>query len=93
MWIDPLADETALRHTIEETITNYVQNLPFNGIYTNMELVDTLQVLDGVRIVEPVEVSAVDANQVSTSITSPYQPAAGYLAVNSLTLDLIPYNA
>lgn len=37
---------------VQDTIRNYLANLPFNGTYTNQGLVDTLQVIDGVRIAE-----------------------------------------
>lgn len=37
---------------VQDAIRNYLKNLPFNGMYTNQSLVDTLQVLDGVNIAE-----------------------------------------
>lgn len=37
---------------VQDAIRNYLKNLPFNGMYTNQALVDTLQTMDGVDISE-----------------------------------------
>lgn len=37
---------------VQDAIRNYLKNLPFNGMYTNQALVDTLQTVDGVDISE-----------------------------------------
>ncbi len=59
IYYDPLVlDETGKRldgtsnTSVQDAIRNYLANLPFNGTYTNQGLVDTLQVIDGVRIAE-----------------------------------------
>jgi hypothetical protein len=59
IYYDPLVlDETGSRldetanTPVQDAIKNYLVNLPFNGTYTNQGLVDTLQMIDGVRIAE-----------------------------------------
>lgn len=59
IYYDPLVlDELGVRldgtaeTPVQDAIRNYLANLPFNGTYTNQGLVDTLQVIDGVRIAE-----------------------------------------
>jgi hypothetical protein len=59
IYYDPLVlDETGSRldgtanTPIQDTIRNYLANLTFNGTYTGQGLVDTLQVIAGVRIAE-----------------------------------------
>lgn len=58
------------------TIKNYVTNLPFNGEYSNMALIDALQTLTAVEVVTDVTAKADD-----TSINV-YVPTAGYFAVD-----------
>jgi hypothetical protein len=45
-----LADR--VRDTVRAAIVGYIENLPFNGEYSNMSLVDVLQGVDGVVIPE-----------------------------------------
>lgn len=59
IYYDPLVlDETGKRldgisnTPVQDAIRNYLVNLPFNGTYTNQKLVDTLQLIEGVRIAE-----------------------------------------
>ena len=59
IYYDPLVlDEMGSRldgtnnTPVQDAIRNYLANLPFNGTYTNQALVDTLQVIEGVRIAE-----------------------------------------
>ena len=52
VYYDPMLVAETVESACREAVRNYIENLPFNGEYTNMALVDALQTLDGVRIVE-----------------------------------------
>ena len=73
----------------EAAIRNYIENLPFNGEYTNMALVDALQAVEGVRIVEfkQATTSASDTTTVTT-IDARYTPSAGYFKAGEITLTM-----
>lgn len=58
---DALLDAQTVERNAREAVRNYVENLPFNGIYSNMALVDALQQVTGVKIAE-VTAAAIKAN-------------------------------
>lgn len=81
--------ETACRNAI----TNYIENLPFNGEYSNMRLVDTLQAVAGVKIVE--FKSATYTNEivsVAELINAKAIPYAGYFKANNIILNMMVYD-
>ena len=82
-----LAPET-VKTDCEAAIKSYIENLPFNGEYTNMALVDALQGVEGVKVVEFVGASTTDG----AAINARYIPDAGYFRVDTLTLNLKVYN-
>ena len=76
-----------------EAVRNYIENLPFNGEYTNMALVDALQTLDGVRIVEFRGATTVAAGEeVLVTIDARCIPAAGYFEMGDVVLNMKAYN-
>lgn len=80
--------ETACR----EAITGYIENLPFNGEYTNMALVNCLQAVDGVRIVELNGAETmVRGESTPTKINARYTPASGYFKAGNIKLNMTPY--
>ena len=87
-----LAAETA-ESACREAVRNYIENLPFNGEYTNMALVDALQTLDGVRIVEFRGATTVAAGEeVLVTIDARCIPAAGYFEMGDVVLNMKAYN-
>lgn len=65
IYYDPLVlDNTGSRldgtggSPIQDVIRAYLNNLPFNGTYTNMRLVDEIQNVDGVEVVELVSAAS-----------------------------------
>lgn len=75
-----------------ETIKNYIENLPFNGEYTNMALVDVLQQTDGVKIVEfKGATTTAHGETVVTPINARYIPEAGYFSLGDVTINLQVY--
>lgn len=74
-------------------IVSYVENLPFNGVYTNMELIDSLQAVDGVKIAELKKSTTLPSGLTTvSSIDALVTPEAGYFAVgNSTVINMIVY--
>lgn len=73
-------------------VKSYIENLPFNGMYTNMDLVDNLQNVDGVKVVELRESSSKEAGVDTTeAIDAVKVPAAGYFVLKSSTFTMKPY--
>ena len=76
-----------------EAVREYIENLPFNGEYTNMALVDALQTVEGVRIVEFRGATTVAAGEeVLVTIDARCIPAAGYFEMGDVILNMKAYN-
>lgn len=73
-------------------VVDYIENLPFNGEYTNMALVDCLQAVDGVKIVElqSSEVK-ISGEATPTKINARHTPASGYFKAGTITINMTPY--
>lgn len=82
-------DATDIESEIENTITQYIQNLPFNGIYSNMALVDVIQQIDGVVDVTVVSASYQgEEDTAPTAITSRAVADSGYFKKGTYTINL-----
>ncbi len=93
IYFDPLLPAATVENACREAIQNYVENLSFDGEYTNMELVDKLQVIDGVKIPELRGATTVVAGEsVVTAIDARCVPAAGYFKVGTVKLTMKAYN-
>ena len=93
IYFDPILLASAVESTCREAIQNYIENLPFNGEYTNMALVDQLQKIDGVRIPELRSATTVAAGEsVVTAIDARCVPAAGYFEMGDIKLNMKVYN-
>lgn len=96
IYYDPLVlDETGIRldgtsnTPVQDAIRNYLANLPFNGTYTNQGLVDTLQLIYGVRIAEIKSVaSRYGAYTEFTEINAREIAHAGYYQISDANLNL-----
>ena len=87
--LEPDPVQTACR----DVICDYIENLPFNGEYTNMALIDRLQEVEGVKIVELRGSTAKAANEsTTTQINARLTPAAGYFKPGSITVNMIAYD-
>lgn len=91
IYYDAMKFEDDVRQACIAAITGYIENLPFNGEYTNMALIDTLQAVEGVHIAELKEVSASAIDGSFTAIDARAIPAAGYYAADSITVNMTPY--
>lgn len=89
IFYDPTKDPLTVQSDCEAAIKDYVENLPFNGEFSNMALIDTLQAVDGVRLAE---LRSSESAPASTSTFSPINayviPTAGYFHVASTTLNM-----
>lgn len=92
IYYDAMLLPEQVEHACREAIKEYIENLPFNGEYTNMALVDRLQMVEGVKIPE-LRSASTSANSEATAvpIDARYVPAAGYFMVGSLTINMFPY--
>lgn len=94
--VDIYYNPQLLPENVQEDCSNavkkYIENLPFNGEYTNMALVDALQAVNGVRVVEFKSASSSEyGTNVTTGIDARKEPAAGYFSVGTVTINMIAY--
>jgi hypothetical protein len=74
---------------VQNVIRNFLKNLPFNGTYTTQGLVDTLQVIHGVRIAEILfDKSKYGLLAEFTDINAREIPRSGYYKVSDENLIL-----
>jgi hypothetical protein len=89
IYYDPLLIPEEVEAVCRETIKNYIENLPFNGEYTNMALIDRLQAVEGVAIPELKNASTSPASDTAViEIDARYTPLAGYFAAGEITLNM-----
>lgn len=88
IYYNPMLLPEEVEADCRETIKKYIENLPFNGEYTNMSLVDELQQVEGVKIVEfKGATTAADGETIITPINARYIPVAGYFTAGSITIN------
>lgn len=91
IYYDPMLQPSQVESLCREAIQDYIENLPFNGEYTNVALVDRLQAVEGVKIPELRSASAESDSSQRVPIDARYVPAAGYFVADTLTLNMFPY--
>ncbi len=91
VYYDPLADSAGIEELCTNAISDYIQNLPFNGEYSNMSLVDALQAVPGVKVVGALSVSYENSEIPLTSIDERQCPHAGYFTPRDITINAQPY--
>lgn len=93
IYYDPTKDPLTVQAESEKAIKEYVENLPFNGEFSNMALIDALQAVDGVKLAElRSSESAPAATSTFSQINAYTIPAAGYFHVASTTLTMIAHS-
>lgn len=93
VYYNALLEPERVKADCEGAITKYIENLPFNGEYTNMALIDALQGVEGVRIAELRSSEAQAANeQTPTKINARQTPAAGYFKPGKITVNMQAYD-
>ncbi|MDE6346823.1 MAG: hypothetical protein K2L55_09150 [Muribaculaceae bacterium] len=93
VYYNAMLEPGAVRTACVGAICDYIENLPFNGEYTNMALVDCLQEVEGVKIVELRGSTAQAANESTvTQINARLTPAAGYFRPGAITVNMKAYD-
>lgn len=88
IYYDPMLLPEGVEAACRETIKEYIENLPFNGEYTNMALVDELQKVEGAKIVEFKGATTAGGGETTiTTINARYVPIAGYFATGTITIN------
>jgi hypothetical protein len=80
---------------VQDAVKEYLKNLPFNGVFVLQNLVDVLQLVDGVKIAHLVGSQARYGLLPFQSFGVKYLPDAGYLRLanpGDLTITFIPYS-
>ena len=90
IWYDPLKTADDVRQSCVKAIERYIKNLPFNGEYSNMALVDTLQTVPGAKVVEFCGAEYVYNGQ-TEAIDGKVRPYAGYFNLGTTSIELLPY--
>lgn len=88
IFYDPMLLPEEVESACRETVRAYIENLPFNGEYTNMALVNELQKVEGVKIVE-FRGATTSASEETTvvSINARHVPVAGYFKAGTITIN------
>lgn len=93
VYFDPMLTSSTVESACRAAIEAYIENLPFNGEYTNMALIDRLQAVEGVRIAELRGTATVAAGEsIVQAIDARCIPAAGYFTLGNITLKMKVYN-
>lgn len=93
IYYNAMLEPGAVQTACQAAIRDYIENLPFNGEYTNMALVDRLQEVEGVKIVELRGSTAQAANEsTATQIDARQTPAAGYFKPGAITVNMKAYD-
>lgn len=91
IYYDPMLPPDGVDVACREAIKTHIENLPFNGVYTNMSLVDELQKVEGVKIVEFKEATTTNSETILTTINARYTPIAGYFSCGNIIVNTKAY--
>lgn len=92
IYYNPLLLPEDVEKQCRNTVKSYIENLPFNGEYTNMALVDELQLVEGIKIIEfkGATTSAHGVNN-TTAINARCVPEAGYFETGNIIINMVAY--
>jgi hypothetical protein len=89
VYYDPILSPDSVREACLAAVERYIAELPFNGQYSNMALVDAVQAVEGARIVEFRGAAASSAaGGAAQSIDGRYTPLSGYFTPGAVTLNM-----
>lgn len=92
IYYNPLLLPDTVEESCREAIVNYLRNLPFNGEYTNMALVDVLQAVEGVKVVKLCYAASAPAGtDTYEDIDVRVTPIAGYFKEDTIELNMEAY--
>ncbi len=88
IYYDPMLLPEQVENACRAAIKEYIENLPFNGEYTNMALVDELQKVEGVKIVEfRGATTSANGETALVPINARHIPVAGYFKAGTITIN------
>lgn len=93
IWYDPLQSAATVKSACIKAIESYIKNLPFNGEYSNMALIDNLQTVPGVKVADFRNATYTEntVNRTTKSIDGKIRPYAGYFNIGKITLNMTAY--
>lgn len=92
VYYNPTVSEAIVKQKCEEAIESYIANLPFNGVYSNMEMINQIEEIDAVKVAEVRSASSADADTGTyIDINAIVQPTAGYFEADDIVINMIPY--
>ncbi|MDD2962267.1 MAG: hypothetical protein PHR45_09360, partial [Muribaculaceae bacterium] len=92
IYYDPMRESSHLEALCKTAIKKYIENLPFDGEYTNMSLIDALQEISGVDIAELKRAESGESGTTArVGINARCIPVAGYFAVDKITINMIAH--
>lgn len=80
---------------LQDAIDSYIENLPFNGEYSNMALTDVMQAVEGIKIPQILSAESYWGAYDWAAISAKYNPEAGWMKIydGDLTINWKPYAA
>lgn len=92
VYYNPLLTSNDVQTACRASIDQYIANLPFNGEYSNMALLNALQTVEGVKIVNFTSATAQGVDDAQpVQINGRYTPAAGYFVAGTISINMIAY--
>lgn len=92
IYYDPMLLPEEVEGACRETVRAYIEDLPFNGEYTNMAFVDELQKVEGVKIVEfRGATTSANGETAVVPINARHVPVAGYFKAGTITINRYVY--
>lgn len=89
---NPILTRETVSSGVDAAISRYVNNLPFNGEYSNMALIDAVQQVEGVKIAELQRASVERADGTVVGINVRYVPVSGYMTAADVVVTMEPYS-
>lgn len=82
-----------VKKACRRAVINHIQNLPIAGEYTNMAMTDTLQAVEGVKVVEIKKATYNEKNDPLTrwDIGTRFKPESGYFSIGNLDFKMKAY--
>lgn len=83
VYHDGLIPDATLEYSLNALVTEYVQNLPFDGLFRVLSLTDHIQTLPNVTDVVVTSLQAKATGDVYRAVVRAVQPASGYFALDT----------
>lgn len=93
VYYDALLVDTDVQNEVLLAMQGYINNLPFNGTYSNMELVNAIERVEGVKVVEHKEMLIYNnSGENIATVNGVYVPLPGYMELaDDVTINMKPY--